>query len=116
VQTPAQQAKIGKREFDIPLRMVGRDPYWIGRIALDGLSVGGNTPGRVHAPYVEPVVTGGVARWRVQTREGLMEITLTPGECTDGTNQRYTFKASVVLGGRVLDGCASSEGDFTWVE
>jgi uncharacterized membrane protein len=116
VEASPQQAPSGKRDFALPLRLVGFNPSWIGRIAQDGLSIGGNTPGRVHAPYVEPMVTGGVARWRVQTREGPMEITLTPGECTDGSNQRYAFQASVVLGGRVLNGCAASELDFTWVE
>ena len=99
-----------------PLRLVGREPTWIGRVARDGLSVGGMTPGRVRTPWVEPVVSGGALRWRTQTSDGPLEITLTPEACSDGTDQRYTFKAVLVLGNRTLNGCAAPETAFTWVE
>ena len=99
-----------------PLRLVGRDPMWTGRVARDGLVVGGMTPGRVRAAWVEPVVSGTGLQWRTQTSEGPLVITLTPEACSDESGQLYTFKAVVVSGGRTLNGCAAPETEFTWVE
>jgi uncharacterized membrane protein len=105
-----------KPDFSVPLRLVGRDPAWTGRVAPDGLRIGGRTPGAVFVPWFTPVVTGGVARWRTSTPEGSLDITLTPEACSDGTDQRYAFSAVVVLNGRTLRGCAAPETEFTWVE
>jgi uncharacterized membrane protein len=107
---------VFKGAFNVPLRLVGRDPTWIGRVARDGLSIGGMTPGRVRAPWVEPVISGGVARWRAETPQGTLDIALTPAPCSDGTDQRYTFSATVVMAGATLHGCAAPETEFTWVE
>jgi uncharacterized membrane protein len=102
--------------YNVPLRLVGQGPSWTGRVARDGLRIGGMSPGRVYVPWFDPVVSGGVARWRAQTSAGLLEITLIPGPCSDGTEQRYSFSATVVLGAATLRGCAAPETDFTWVE
>jgi uncharacterized membrane protein len=107
---------VPKAAFNVPLRLVGRDPTWIGRVARDGLSIGGMAPGRVRVPWVDPVISAGTVRWRAETPQGTLDITLTPAACNDGTGQRYTFSATVVLAGATLQGCAAPETDFTWVE
>ena len=113
-EAPAPRSK--RPSHTVPLRLIGQDPAWIGRVASDGISIGGAAPGRVRVPWFDPVIGDDGVHWRTTSSQGPLEILLVPAACSDGTGQRYTFAATVVLGARTLRGCAAPEADFTWVE
>ena len=100
--------------FALPMRLVGTEPFWGGRIARDAITISGMDRPDARFPYTDPVVTGAGARWRTQSTGAFpLTVTLVRDPCSDGmSDKRYPFQATVVLGTETLKGCAILEKDF----
>ena len=100
--------------FELPMRLVGTEPFWGGRIARDGITISGADRPDTRFPYRDPVVTGAGARFQSQSAGAFpLEITLVRETCSDGmSDKRYPFEATVVLGKETLKGCAIREAEF----
>lgn len=92
-------------DFLGPLQAAGTEPFW-------GLRVGGkelvfSRPGQadVRVANPGPRMEGKSAVWAAP--HGALELTLTPGHCSDGMSDRdYPYTAVVVADGQTLSGCA----------
>ena len=100
--------------FELPMRLVGTEPFWGGRIAKDAITISGADRPDMRFPYRDPVVTGAGARFRSQSVGAFpVDITLVRETCSDGmSDKRYPFEATVVLGKETLKGCAIREAEF----
>jgi uncharacterized membrane protein len=100
--------------FSLPMRLVGTEPFWGGRIAADAITVSGMDRPDMTFPYTQPVVTGAGARWRTQSIGAFpLEVTIVRDPCSNGmSDKRYPFQATVVLGTETLKGCAIREAEF----
>ena len=95
--------------IELPLRLVGTEPFWGGRIGADGITLSGadRPERRFGTPPVQSRPDGLV----YEAPE--VRIALTPGACSDGmSDRRYPYAAQVRLGGEVLRGCAGPERLF----
>jgi uncharacterized membrane protein len=92
-------------DFLGPIQAAGTEPFW-------GLKVNGgelvfSRPGQadLRAANPGPRMEGKSAVWAAA--QGDLELTLTPGHCSDGMSDRdYAYTAVVVAGGQTLSGCA----------
>ena len=100
--------------FEYPMRLVGTEPFWGGRIARDGITISGADRPDMRFPFKDPAVTGAGARFRSQSIGAFpVDITLVRELCSDGmSDKRYPFEATVVLGKETLKGCAIREAEF----
>jgi uncharacterized membrane protein len=100
--------------FQLPMRLVGTEPFWGGRIALDGITISGADRPDMRFPYKDPTVTGAGARFRSQSAGAFpLDVTLVRETCSDGmSDKRYPFEATVVVGKETLKGCAIREAEF----
>jgi uncharacterized membrane protein len=109
--TPASTAAV---EATTPLRLVGTEPFWGGRIAADGITLSGADRPDMRFPADKPWTRGAAAVWATQSSGALpLKITLRVAACSDGmSDRRYPYTALVEVGGETLRGCALPERDF----
>ena len=101
---PAPRSAVNA-EFLGPFQANGTEPFWALQVTAKELVF--SRPGQAdqHLPNPGPKLEGKSAVWAGP--HGALELTLTPGHCSDGMSDRdYPYTAVVVTEGQTLSGCA----------
>lgn len=109
--------------FQLPLRLVGTEPFWGARV--DGRTVVLNGADRktLTARIVRSKFSASGGAYAAEAREGeaftAMTVSFDPEPCSDGMSDRtYPLKATVIIGRdpdrsvETLRGCAITEAEF----
>ncbi len=94
------------------LRLTGNEPFWGADIS--GSSLTWTTPENIKGvtvPVERFAGRGGVS-FSGEIEGAALDVTVTPGECSDGMSDRtYPFTATVQIGAVQYNGCAWREGE-----
>jgi uncharacterized membrane protein len=89
-------------------RLVGNEPFWA--LHIDSTVIRYVTPedtAGIRFPPVKPLQLGDTLRWTTSNPQTIVEAWVVTGSCSDGMSDRtWTYRASVQVGSRKLQGCA----------
>lgn len=92
-------------DFLGPLQAAGTEPFWGLKVSAKELVFSRPARNDLRVANPGPRMEGKSAVWAVPNGE--LELTLTPGHCSDGMSDRdYPYTAVVVADGQTLSGCA----------
>lgn len=102
---PAAPTHAVNADFLGPMQANGTEPFWGVRVTDKELVLTRPDHPEVRIPNPGPRMEGKSAVWAAP--HGGLELTLTPGHCSDGMSDRdYPYTAVVVADGQTLSGCA----------
>ena len=100
----APQAAVNA-DFLGPIQANGTEPFWGLKVTQDALTFTRPDHPEVRIANPGPRMEGKSAVWAAP--HGELELTLTPGHCSDGMSDRDSpYTAVVVADGQTLSGCA----------
>jgi uncharacterized membrane protein len=102
---PATPQAAINADFLGPMQAAGTEPFWGLKVTHEELVFSRPGQSDVRAPNPGPKMEGKSAVWAAP--HGALELTLTPGHCSDGMSDRdYPYTAVVVVDRQTLSGCA----------
>jgi uncharacterized membrane protein len=102
---PAAPQAAVNADFLGPIQAAGTEPFWALTVSHEELVFTRPDHDAVRVPNPGPRMEGKSVVWAAP--HGALELTLTPGHCSDGMSDRdYPYTAVVVADGQTLSGCA----------